>query len=319
MPEKKVRDDLIMAYLNRYRMALKRFRLMGKKALRHGAIEQRIFSIYKKNSRDLSDLFRGKIQIRSQQGLADEFLKAAQRAQHYLPFMEDTFKREKVPPEITRLAFVESMFTPWARSKVGASGIWQFMPRTAKKYLRINRLIDERNSPYKSTIAAAKLLRDNYQKLQSWPLAITAYNHGTSGIRHAVRKTGSRYIHKIIQKYRSRSFGFASRNFYTEFIAAFRVYDHLLVNGAIKNHPKQHQNLRAIRLLRPMTASQILAQSKIPESQFKKLNPCIRDVAFSRYKHTKLPDSFELYLPESLITDFRVTMKLSRDRNYVAQ
>ena len=71
--------------------------------------------------------------------------------------MEKTFREEGIPPIITRLAFVESMFNLKARSRVGASGIWQFMPQTAKKYMRINRLVDERNSPFKATKGAAKV------------------------------------------------------------------------------------------------------------------------------------------------------------------
>jgi len=79
-------------------------------------------------------------------------------------------------------------------------------------------------NPQLATIAAAKLLRDNYARLESWPLAITAYNHGVAGMARAVRKTGTRDLGVIAREYRGRTFGFASRNFYTEFLAAWRIH-----------------------------------------------------------------------------------------------
>jgi membrane-bound lytic murein transglycosylase D len=77
--------------------------------------------------------------------------------------------------------------------------------------------------PFKSTDAAARLLRDNHRSVHTWPLAITSYNHGASGMRRAVQRLGTRDIDTIVRKYRSRTFGFASRNFYASFLAALEV------------------------------------------------------------------------------------------------
>ena len=134
------------------------------------------------------------------------------------------FRQVGVPSVITRLAFVESMFNYKARSRAGAVGVWQFMPKTGKQFLVINRHIDERKSIYKSTRAAAKLLLINYRYLGSWPLAITAYNHGMGSMSKAVKKIGSSRIEDIIANYKGRSFGFASKNFYAEFLAAANIY-----------------------------------------------------------------------------------------------
>jgi membrane-bound lytic murein transglycosylase D len=161
--------------------------------------------------------------LRFQLGQKDRFIQGAIDAGRYLPHMEAIFRREGLPPELTRLPFVESSFNIRARSKVGASGIWQFMPSTGKLFLRIDDAVDERNDPLLATEAAAKLLRLNYESLKSWPLAVTAYNHGRKGMMRAVRKVGSDDLGDLIAGYRSRSFGFASSNFFVELVASIRI------------------------------------------------------------------------------------------------
>ena len=161
--------------------------------------------------------------IRVQLGQKDRFFVALRESGRYLPAMEEAFKKFGVPIEITRLPFVESGFNTKASSKVGAAGIWQFMRSTGKHFLRISRAVDERRDPVRATEAAAKLLKSNYERLRSWPLAIVAYNHGTNGMERAVKETGSRDLREIVARHHSPSFGFASRNFFLEFVAAFEV------------------------------------------------------------------------------------------------
>jgi membrane-bound lytic murein transglycosylase D len=84
---------------------------------------------------------------------------------------------------------------------------------------------DERYHPLRASEAAARHLEENYEALRSWPLAITAYNHGRAGMKRAVRRVGTRDLGEIVDRYRSRTFGFASRNFYAEFVAAAVVYE----------------------------------------------------------------------------------------------
>jgi membrane-bound lytic murein transglycosylase D len=126
--------------------------------------------------------------IRFQLGQKDRFLQGLFYSGRYLALMEKIFKTNGVPAEITRLPFVESSFNLKAQSKVGASGIWQFMRSTGKLYLKINDTVDERNDPIRATEAAAQLLKLNYESLGSWSLAITAYNHGRKGLMRAVQK-----------------------------------------------------------------------------------------------------------------------------------
>jgi membrane-bound lytic murein transglycosylase D len=140
--------------------------------------------------------------------------------------MERIFREHGLPPELTRLPLIESCFNLHAYSKVGAAGIWQFMPSTGRLYMDVNPLVDERKDPIAATRAAAQFLTHNYERLGTWPLAITAYNHGPGGMSRAIRETGTDEIGYIVRNYTGPAFGFASRNFYAEFLAALDVDKH---------------------------------------------------------------------------------------------
>ncbi len=157
--------------------------------------------------------------LRVQFGLSDRFKKGLETSGLYMSRMREIFKSHNLPEGLLALPNVESSFQIRAYSQAGAAGIWQFTRPTGKRYMKINYSVDERRDPIKSTEAAAKLLKRNYEKLGSWPLAITAYNHGRRGMERAKKKYGSDIV-AIMKNYKSRSFGFASRNFYAEFIAA---------------------------------------------------------------------------------------------------
>ena len=94
---------------------------------------------------------------------------------------------------------------------------------TGKRWLRVDGTVDERLDPYKSTLAAAQFLNINYSILGTWPLALTAWNHGAGGMRKAKEELGTDDITTIIRNYQGRTFGFASRNFYVSFLAALEV------------------------------------------------------------------------------------------------
>lgn len=160
--------------------------------------------------------------LRFQLGQRNQFMNGIYQSGRYLKQMEEIFRREGVPVELTRLPFVESSFNLRARSKVGASGIWQFMRSTGRMYMRIDASADERNDPLRATVAAAKKMRDNYQMLKSWPLAVTAYNHGPAGVKRLTEKMGTTELPELIDVRRGR-FGFASASFYASFLAALDV------------------------------------------------------------------------------------------------
>lgn len=164
----------------------------------------------------------GRKRLRFQLGQRNQFAAGIFQSGRYMKQMEDIFRQEGLPIELTRLPFVESSFNLRARSKVGATGLWQFMRSTARAYMRMDGAADERNDPLRATRAAAKKLRDNYQMLQKWPLAITAYNRGPSGVRRLTEKLGTTEITEIIDVRKGR-FGFAGANFYANFLAALEV------------------------------------------------------------------------------------------------
>jgi membrane-bound lytic murein transglycosylase D len=164
--------------------------------------------------------------IRSQTGIRDNFIEGIRNSGAYLEEIEDVFASYGLPTELTRLIFVESMFHFTARSKVGASGLWQFMPATARLYLTIDEIADERNDPILASHAAARLLKSNYEALGTWPLAINAYNSGQATMRRAVIAMGGSDIASIIRGYREGVYGFASRNFFPSFLAALEVANH---------------------------------------------------------------------------------------------
>jgi membrane-bound lytic murein transglycosylase D len=168
--------------------------------------------------------FRDAIEgIRFQLGQADRFHEGLLRAQAYEPNISRVLSERGVPAEIGALPHVESSFNPAAYSRVGAAGLWQFMPGTAKRYMRVDSLVDQRLDPYSATEAAANLMLYNYRLLGTWPLAVTAYNHGPGGLRRAQDELGTSDIAVIVKRYQGATFGFASRNFYVAFLAALEV------------------------------------------------------------------------------------------------
>ena len=171
------------------------------------------------------DLLTASRNVRFQNGLSDRFAEAIVRSGRYMERIERALAARDVPTVLSRLPFVESMFVNAARSKVGASGAWQFMLGTARLYLPMSSAVDSRVDPVIAADGAARMLRHDYDALGSWPLAITAYNYGRAGVARAAKQVGSSDLGLIVDRYRGRRFGFASRNFYSEFIAASQVYE----------------------------------------------------------------------------------------------
>ena len=162
--------------------------------------------------------------IRTQTGIREKFRDSVKHSGKYLDRMEAIFKSYGLPPELTRLPFIESSFDYTAYSSVGAAGIWQFMRRTALNYMTVNRVVDQRRDPIIATHAAARYLREAYQALGNWPQAITSYNHGVGGVKRKMNVSGLSSIAEMIEHPTRNTFGFASSNFYPEFMAAVEAY-----------------------------------------------------------------------------------------------
>ena len=229
--------------------------------------------------------------IKVQRGISERFAAGVQRSGRYMAHMRKIFSARGLPVELTYLPLVESSFRNDARSFRGAVGMWQFMPSTGRLYMRVTRLVDERRDPLEATRAAARLLQDNYRELGTWPLAVTAYNHGRAGMRRAVRRLGTRDIVTIIRRYRGRTFKFASKNFYAEFLAAVHVMRDLERHLP---HVRFDQLVRheEISLTKRVAVSSLLRHSKVSRAELLTWNP-----ALSRHA-TWIPAGYRLKAPE---------------------
>ncbi len=161
--------------------------------------------------------------VRWQLGQSDRFIEGIRRSGAYRNHIDAVIREKNLPPELAILPHVESSFHPGAYSRVAATGMWQFTRSTAQRFMRADYVVDERLDPYAATYAAMELLEYNHNALGSWPLALTAYNHGANGMARALRDVGSADIGRIIAEYKGPRFGFASRNFYPQFLAALEV------------------------------------------------------------------------------------------------
>jgi membrane-bound lytic murein transglycosylase D len=122
------------------------------------------------------------------------------RSGRYLAMAREVFRSRGLPEDLVFTAMIESGFKPDAVSRVGAKGMWQFMAGTARRYgLRVDRWVDERLDPQKSTVAAAGYLHDLYEMFGSWALAQAAYNAGELKVARAIQKTGSRDFWTLAQ------------------------------------------------------------------------------------------------------------------------
>ncbi|MGH7823273.1 MAG: LysM peptidoglycan-binding domain-containing protein [Candidatus Binatia bacterium] len=240
--------------------------------------------------------------LRAQQGLKERFQRGIEISRRYLPHMEAVFRREGLPLELTRLPFVESSFNVKAYSKVGAAGIWQFIPSSARIYrLRMNEVVDDRRDPLLATEAAARHLRDDYAILGAWPLAVSAYNHGRAGIARAVRDVGSRDIATIVRRYKGRSFRFASRNFYASFVAALEVErDHEKHFGPLRAEPKlEFEEFHVTDYVSFPTLARL---SELDVERFHELNPAFERVVVEGRLH--VPKGYAVRIPAGAASSF---------------
>ncbi len=244
------------------------------------------------------DLGGDEKRVRVQRGIKERFASGLRTSRKYLEQMQRIFQEEGLPAELAYLPLVESSFDIHARSRAGALGMWQFMPSTGRKFLRISPAVDERKDPMESTRAAARFLKQNYEIFGNWPLAITAYNHGREGVLRAIAEVGSKDLMEIIRRYQSPSFGFASKSFYAEFLAALEVARRSEeFFPALDYHPPFP--LEEIEVKRPVAIAALLKPTDIPRSEFLEwnpaLNPKIRDIP-TGYRVKVPAEKLELFL-----------------------
>ena len=232
--------------------------------------------------------------VRFQRGQADRVRDGVVRAGAWEDYIRQTLRDAGLPGALAALPHVESSYHPRVRSPIGAAGLWQFTLFTGKHYLQINQVLDERYDPLKSTQAAARLLERYYSVLKSWPLAITAYNHGMSGVRRAVRETGSTDIGDIVRNYRGPRFGFASRNFYAAFVAAMDVTGRPgQYFGELERHPPEGDRIVKVPAFVPVAS--LSQHLDVDAALLRKLNPSLQHAVWNGSKY--VPKGYYLRLP----------------------
>lgn len=290
--EKKMRPE-IQKRRNHYRQMLLKFAYTKNLEVdKLSPSERRVHRLFD-HIKDPSKFRIAASSIRVQRGQREYIAKGLEIAPKYLVHAEEEFKRQGLMPELARIAFIESSFNLQARSKVGASGVYQVMPETGRDYLIVTPEIDERNDPIKASRAAAKLLALNYKILGEWPLAITAYNHGVGGISRAMREEGTKDIVKLINDYRGRNFGFASKNFYAGFLGLLAsLKDSAKVfPEVISSEPLKFTTVR----VGGMTVSAVKRKYKLSSSTLIAYNPDVTwrfvrtDQAFPKRYMLKIP------------------------------
>jgi membrane-bound lytic murein transglycosylase D len=232
--------------------------------------------------------------VRFQLGQSDRFRAGLERSGQWEAHIAQAFANLGLPPQLAALPHVESSFDPTAYSKVGAAGLWQFMPGTGRRYLRIDDAVDERMDPFRATEAAAQLLDFNFRFLGSWPLALTAYNHGAAGMRRASDALGTADIATIVRNYKSPSFGFASRNFYVSFLAALTIdRNPEKYFGNLTRHPELVFTEVEMPAFIPLP---VLEKTlRIDRARLAAMNPALRPPVWSGSRY--VPKGYRLRLP----------------------
>lgn len=262
--------------------------------------------------------------IRVQQGMAERFRTGYIRSGRWREHILRTLREHGVPEGVAALPHVESSFNPNARSSAAALGMWQFTRSTGRRFMRIDNIMDERLDPWRAATAAAQLLAYNHSLLDSWPLAITAYNQGVGAMLRAVRQLGARDIETVARRYKGRTFKFAGRNFYVELIAVAEIENEVerYFGPLMPDPPIRYAMLDMPDYLRMDTLADALG---VPPSTLAALNPGLRSSVLSNSKY--VPRNYALRVPpvegaQALIAGIPGNSRFAsqiRERNYVVQ
>lgn len=259
---------------------------------------------------DRPDKYRRVDMIRAQTGMKNRFKEGYIRSGAYDEEIKKRLRANGLPEDLIAIVFVESMFHPGARSKVGAGGIWQFMKRTAKEYMHVNHLVDERFDPILATEAASRYFKIAIKELGEWPLVITSYNYGRGGMRKASQIVGSKDLGEIIERYDGPRFGFAAKNYYAEFLAALDVYKRAdEVFPDVAKHP--HWDYHLVKLPKPMSLIGLIEHYNVDKEWLLRHNPAI--TPNTRHWKTVLPKGFTLRVPKEKADTIVAVAKVDKE------
>jgi membrane-bound lytic murein transglycosylase D len=197
-----------------------------------------------------------------------------QRKDTYFPLFEETLAHYEMPDDIKFLAIIESGLNPKAKSRVGAMGLWQFMPATGRMYnLHVNYDIDDRMDPELATEAAAKYLKSLYRMFGNWELALAAYNCGPGNVRKAIRRSGGKTTFWEIYNYLPRE----TRGYVPQFQAMMYIFHHAEYHNFILEEPSYPLAYEKIMFNQALDLEQLAALSGICIQDLEELNPSIKN------------------------------------------
>jgi membrane-bound lytic murein transglycosylase D len=253
-------------------------------------------------------VYRAAKNIRCQLGVQDQFSGALGRFERYKGLVSGIIEDAGMPADLLYLPFVESSYRANAYSKVGAAGMWQIMPNTARSLgMELNAVLDERLDPEAATRGAMRYFKNAQKKLiplakearpgisqaEINPFIVTSYNYGINGMRRAIKQVGPDFP-KVLDEYKSGAFQVAVKNFYASFLAARHL---------ARNPNDYFANTTADSSLRyqtfvlpvPTSVERIKYQFALSESDIKPLNPALTRFAWNNWR--LIPAGYRLHLP----------------------
>ncbi|MFV8334897.1 LysM peptidoglycan-binding domain-containing protein [Flavobacterium sp. RSP29] len=219
-------------------------------------------------------------------------------SEYYFPLFEEALAKQNVPLEIKYLAIVESALNPKAVSKMGATGLWQFMYQTGKQYgLKIDSYVDERSDPLKASEAAAQYMTNMYKIFGDWDLVLASYNSGPGNVAKAIRRSGGQQNYWNIRKNLPKE----TQGYVPAFLATMYIYEYHKEHGIVPNRASvKHFATDTIMIKKQMTFKQISDLLDVPVAQLQVLNPS--------YKLNVIPfyhdENHYLRLPQEKIAVF---------------
>ncbi|MFL9845854.1 LysM peptidoglycan-binding domain-containing protein [Flavobacterium rhizosphaerae] len=192
-------------------------------------------------------------------------------SQYYFPMFEEYLAKYNVPLEIKYLAVIESALNPRAKSRVGATGLWQFMYPTGKQYnLDVDSYVDERSDPLKATEAACQYLSSLYKIFGEWDLVLASYNAGPGNVTKAIRRSGSYKNYWNIRKKLPRE----TQNYVPAFLATMYIYEYGSAHGISPlKAPATYFETDTVMVQRKMSFKQIADLIDVPVNELQFLNP----------------------------------------------
>ena len=195
-------------------------------------------------------------------------------SEYYFPMFEESLAKQNVPLEIKYLSIVESALNPKAVSRVGATGLWQFMYQTGKEYnLNVDSYVDERSDPLKSSKAATQYMTNMYRIFGDWELVLASYNSGAGNVAKAIRRSGGQQNYWNIRKYLPKE----TQGYVPAFLATMYIYEYHKEHGIVPNRALiKHFETDTVMIKKEMSFKQIADLMDIPVSQIQLLNPAYK-------------------------------------------